>query len=98
METLLSLGDEIWARLAGRGKLIEWLSVFDEANGENTALIMAIKQLDAPIATSNYDNLLEDLINLSPIILFVGFGKGVSDPNFKLLFERVSNYFPNTKM
>lgn len=160
-EELLKIGDEIWDCLEAHGKVQEWLDIFDKALPEYRELISAIKALGVPIATANYDNLLEDVTQLTPItlqetqkvedfikddqkqkyilhlhgyykkpdsivlgqksydrivkdefaqfinkylitvydaVIFVGFGQGVYDQNFSLIFKWVSAYLNRTKL
>ncbi|MFN8354561.1 MAG: SIR2 family protein [Spirosomataceae bacterium] len=160
-EQLLKVGDEIWDCLQEHGKLSEWLNVFENASPEYPELIRAIQDLGIPIATANYDNLLEDITHLTPItlldtakvedfldtdqkqkyilhlhgyfrkpdsvvlgqksydaivansfaqfvnqylvtqfkaVIFVGFGQGVYDQNFSLIFKWVSQYLRNTTL
>ncbi|MEZ4902001.1 MAG: hypothetical protein R2822_09705 [Spirosomataceae bacterium] len=68
-EELLKIGDDIWDCLSAHGKVQEWLDIFDNALPEYRELILAIKALGVPIATANYDNLLEDITHLTPITL-----------------------------
>lgn len=160
-EDLLKIGDKIWDCLEAHGKVQEWLDIFDNALLENRELIIPIKALGIPIATANYDNLLEDIMHLTPItlqetqkvedfikndqerkyilhlhgyykkpdsivlgqksydrivqnefaqfinkylitahdaVIFVGFGQGVYDQNFSLIFQWVSKYLSKTKL
>ncbi|MFN8345255.1 MAG: SIR2 family protein [Spirosomataceae bacterium] len=160
-EDLLKIGDEIWDCLQEHGKLDEWLNVFENASPEYPELILAMKGLGVPIATANYDNLLEDITHLTPItlsetikvedfldteqkqkyilhlhgyfkkpdsvvlgqksydaivdnqfaqfvnrylvtqfkaVIFIGFGQGVYDQNFSLIFKWVSTYLRNTTL
>jgi|GEM_PF-3002766 len=160
-EELLKIGDEIWDCLLAHGKVQEWLDIFDNALPEYRELILAIKGLGVPIATANYDNLLEDITHLTPItlhetqkvedfikndqkqkyilhlhgyykkpdsivlgqksydrivqdefaqfinrylitaydtVIFLGFGQGVYDQNFSLIFKWASAYLRKTKL
>ena len=160
-EELLKIGDEIWDCLMAHGKVQEWLDIFDNALPEYRELILAIKGLGVPIATANYDNLLEDITHLTPItlhetqkvedfikndqkqkyilhlhgyykkpdsivlgqksydrivqdefaqfinrylitaydtVIFLGFGQGVYDQNFSLIFKWASAYLRKTKL
>lgn len=160
-EELLKIGDDIWDCLITHGKVQEWLDIFDNALPEYRELILAIKGLGVPIATANYDNLLEDITHLTPItlqdtqkvedfikndqkqkyilhlhgyykkpdsivlgqksydrivqdefaqfinrylitaydtVIFVGFGQGVYDQNFSLIFKWASTYLRKTKL
>ena len=67
VEDYLKIGDEIWNCLVEIEKIEDWLSIFDDAEPENREMVHAIRYLDLPVATANYDNLLEDILLLTPI-------------------------------
>ena len=163
MDELLAIGDEIVDCLKAHGKFEEWLSVFNTVKSEERKLIQTIMSLGVPMATANYDRLLEDITGLTPItllpkdknkvesfidtdqtskyilhlhgyyeepdsivlgkksyedittsdyaqfinrflatkndaIIFLGFGEGVFDLNFSLIFEWVTKHLSTTKM
>ena len=160
-DDLLQVGDEVVDTLIQKGKYEEWLKVFDHVKVENPQLIKGLKEWEIPIATVNYDNLIEDIFHFLPItpndeekiekflnpfekknfvlhlhghfkqpksivlgkksyerivnddfaqfinryivtfykaIIFIGFGKGIYDKNFRLIFEWVRRHLKKTTM